>query len=331
MTTLCAVLYRWCFPFSWKPHTHQTTAPKQVLVFLLVAIYAHVCFFFVYSRNPGPLNQESRRYRDGEKPPRSSWHNVAPGARAAPPVTVTPQSSVSAAPRSQNRSATQPPARTFQSSRRPEIRSHPKATLRPQAPENERAPRLRGRGSHGPPHHTQRSPQEDEEEEGEIPTVATTYTAHYYKNEQETTSSSQQKDESGTVEEQQSSLPGTVREVSPPPERPVEKKSYSLARRSRARPSDLSKQASLEEAVLTPQVMPTATKNESWQRQGETGTQSGLSRLDQDLARLSLAGQNWTQSPPSYLLPEMRGTLTSSCLTLCSFVHFLIDYAFSVF
>lgn len=271
-------------------------------------------FFY---RHPGPLNQESRRYRDGEtrsyrdgeKPPRSSWHGAAPGARGAPPVTVTPQSGVPAAPRSQNRLSTLPTARTFQSSRRSEVRSHPKAITRPQAPESERAPRLRARGSHGPSHHTQRSPQEDEEEEGEIPTVATTYTANYYKSEQETTSSSQQKEVCESAEEQQSGTSGTVREVSPPPEKPVEKKSYSLARRSRARPSDLSKQASLEEAVLTPQVIPTAAKSESWQGQGETGTQSGLSRLDQDLARLSLAGQSWTQSPPSYLRPEMRGTL----------------------
>lgn len=232
-------------------------------------------------------------------------------------MTITPQSGVPAPPRLQNRPSTQPPARTFQSSRRPDIRSHSKATTRLQASESEKAPRLRGRGCHGPPHHTQRSAREDEEEEGEIPTVATTYTAHYYKSEQETTSSSQQKEESGTMEEQQSSTPGTVRVVSPPPEKPVEKKSYSLARRSRARLSDLSKQASLEEAVLTPQVIPTAAKSESWQGQGESGTQSGLSRLDQDLARLNLAGQSWTQSPPSYLQPEMRGTVTCS-----SFINF---------
>lgn len=274
-------------------------------------ILIYLCFLYRY---PGPLNQESRRYRDSEKPSRSSWHGVAPGARSAPPVTVTSQSAVPLAPRSQNRPSTQPPARTFQSSRRPEIRSHLKAAPRPQASESERAPRLRGRGSYGPSHHAQRSPQEDEEEDGEIPTVATTYTAHYYKNEQETSSSLQQKEECGTMEEQQTSTPGTVTEVSPPPERPVEKKSYSLARRSRARPSDLSKQASLEEAVLTPQVVPPAAKNETWRGQGETSTQSGLSRLDQDLARLNLAGQSWTQSPPSYLQPEMRGMLTCFCL-----------------
>lgn len=277
-------------------------------------------------RHSGPLNQESRRYREGEKPPRASWHAVPPGTRGAPPMTVTPQSGAPPAPRSQNRPTTQPPARTFQSNRRPEIRSQPKATTRPQALESERAPRLRGRGSHGPPHHTQRSPQEDEEEEGEIPIVATTYTAHYYKNEQEPTTSSQQKEECRTTEEQQLSTPGTVRDVSPPPERPVEKKSYSLARRSRARPSDLSKQASLEEAVLTPQVMPTATKSETWQRPGETAAQSGLSRLDQDLARLNLTGQSWTQSPPSYLLPEMRGMLAGLFFFLSSFVSSVFVY-----
>lgn len=283
----------------------------------------------LFYRHLGPLNQESKRYRDGEKPPRSSWHGPAPSGRNDPPVTI-PQSSVPAAPRSQNRPFIQPPARTFQSSRRPEMRNHLKATTRPQAPEIERAPRLKGRGSHGPPHHTQRNTQDDEEEEGEIPTVATTFTAHYYKTEQETTSSSQ-KEDSGTVEEQQLSTPGTVREVSPPPERPVEKKSYSLARRSRARTSDLSKQASLEEAVLTPQVVPAAVKSESWQGQGDTGTQSGLSRLDQGLARLSLGGQSWGQNPPSYLRPEMRGMLFCFSFILASFVYFLIGCGIFIF
>ncbi|KAI5619269.1 protein CASC3 [Silurus asotus] len=262
-------------------------------------------------RHPGMLNQEFKRYRDGEKPLRSSWHGVAPSARSVPPDAITPQLGIPAPPRPQNRPATQPPARTFQGNRRSEIRSYSKPTTRPQAPESERAPRLRGRVSHGPAHHSPRSPQEDEEEDGEVPTVATTYIAHYYKSEQETTSSSQQKEECGAIEEQQSNTPGTVREVSPPTERPVEKKSYSLGRRTRARPSDLSKQASLEEAVITPQVIPTVAKSESWQGQGETGTQSAPSRLDQDLARLSLSGQTWTQSSPSYLRPEMRGIPSS--------------------
>lgn len=73
--------------------------------------------------------------------------------------------------------------------------------------------------------------------------------------------------------------------------------------------------------------MPTAAKSETWQRPGETATQSGLSRLDQDLARLNLTGQSWTQSPPSYLLPEMRGMLTCFCyIFLSSFVNFRMPF-----
>ncbi|XP_062875150.1 protein CASC3 [Trichomycterus rosablanca] len=260
-------------------------------------------------RYTGPLNQEGKRqYRDNEKPARSSWQGAAPNIRSAPPAAEPLQSNATSAPRPQNR----PPSRTFQNSRRPEIRTHGKVTPRPQAPENERAPRLRARGPHGPSQHTRRSPQDDEEEEeGEIPAVTTTYTAHHYKTEREMTSTLQQREESGTTEEQQMGTPSTVMDASPPPEKPVEKKSYSLARRSRARPSDLSKQASLEEAALPSQGMPATAKSESWQAHGDTGTESGLSRLDQGLARLSLAGQNWTQSPPSYLRPEMRGIPSS--------------------
>uniref|UniRef100_A0A3Q3BLX6 Protein CASC3 n=1 Tax=Kryptolebias marmoratus TaxID=37003 RepID=A0A3Q3BLX6_KRYMA len=86
--------------------------------------------------------------------------------------------------------------------------------------------------------------------------------------------------------------------ASPPTERPVERKSYSLARRTRSRPSDLgSKQASVEESA--------SGGNTSSPSRGGGG--AGLAELDQDVARLSLARQNWSQSPTSYMRSEMRG------------------------
>ncbi|KAL0198225.1 hypothetical protein M9458_006765, partial [Cirrhinus mrigala] len=273
-------------------------------------------------------SREPRRHRDGEKPVRTTWQGPPPGHRN-PPQSVTLQSGPPlgppAAPKPSGRPSNQPPQRSFQSSRAPsaphrtEGQRHSKPSLdgppprgmRPQPVEGERGPRLRGRGLHAV--HADRSPamvvedirSEEEEEEGEIPIATTTYTAHHYKTERERVPSPR-KQESGPAMEGGSAA-GQMRESSPPQERPVEKKSYSLARRAtRTRPSDLGKQASLDESSPAVQQPPAAAKSESWQEQSDAGTQGGLTGLDQDLARLSLAGQNWAQSPPSYLQAEMR-------------------------
>ncbi|XP_063044039.1 protein CASC3 [Engraulis encrasicolus] len=141
-----------------------------------------------------------------------------------------------------------------------------------------------------------------------------------------------------------SSSAGGVRDVSPPQERPVaERKSYSAARRTRARATDMmGKQASLEEQPPSAGMPHSSSappavgglsgggstgvvgmKGEQWQpqqpqQQGQGDglqqqqQQQPLSGLDQDLARLSLAGQNWAaQSPPSYLRADLRGIPSS--------------------
>lgn len=100
------------------------------------------------------------------------------------------------------------------------------------------------------------------------------------------------------------------REASPPAERPVERKSYALARRTRSRPADLgSKQPSVEE---TPGGGGSGGK--SWTgppapEGGGGGGSAAASELDRDVARLSLgaAGQSWSQGPASYIRSEMRG------------------------
>lgn len=100
-------------------------------------------------------------------------------------------------------------------------------------------------------------------------------------------------------------------EASPPAERPVERKSYALARRTRSRPADLgSKQASVEE---TPGGGGAGGK--SWTgppappEGGEGGGSAVPSELDRDVARLNLGAgtQSWSQSPASYIRSEMRG------------------------
>uniref|UniRef100_A0A8C9XGT8 Casc3 exon junction complex subunit n=1 Tax=Sander lucioperca TaxID=283035 RepID=A0A8C9XGT8_SANLU len=116
------------------------------------------------------------------------------------------------------------------------------------------------------------------------------------------------------------SSPSTNREASPPTERPaMERKSYSLARRTRSRPADLgSKQPSVEESAAaggnnaTAAASPgAAVGGKSWAGAGDgpsqTGVTGGLAEMDQNLARLSLAGQSWSQSPTSYFRSEMKG------------------------
>ncbi|XP_061604774.1 protein CASC3 isoform X2 [Phyllopteryx taeniolatus] len=83
-------------------------------------------------------------------------------------------------------------------------------------------------------------------------------------------------------------------EASPPAERPVERKSYSLARRSRSRPAELGgKQTSVEEVAVAEVKNPVGG--------------GGMAELDQDVARLSLvSGQSWNQNPASYVHSEIR-------------------------
>lgn len=111
----------------------------------------------------------------------------------------------------------------------------------------------------------------------------------------------------------QTSAAATQQEASPPTERPVERKSYSLARRTRSRPADLgSKQPSVEESAAGGNASsPSSAGGKSWAGAGDGPSQAGggggLAELDQDVARLSLAGQSWSQSPTSYIRSEMRG------------------------
>uniref|UniRef100_A0A3Q3KG89 Protein CASC3 n=1 Tax=Monopterus albus TaxID=43700 RepID=A0A3Q3KG89_MONAL len=114
----------------------------------------------------------------------------------------------------------------------------------------------------------------------------------------------------------QSSATVTNREPSPPTERPVERKSYSLARRTRSRAVDLgSKQPSVEESATGGNATSTGGMGgNGWtggtdgpSQAGEGGGGGGLAELDQDMARISLGGQTWSPSPTSYIHSEMRG------------------------
>ena len=190
--------------------------------------------------------------------------------------------------------------------------------------DGERGPR--GRGNRGA--HTERSSsvvvEEIRSEEDDERNTTVTTSQSVYHNRHYSGKGDRERDSAPRRQEQQrggSAPPAdnpVTRDASPAPERPVEKKSYSLARRTRTRATELDKQASLEEPAST--VSSSALTSEPWQgpsqSQGDAGDSSQatvLTGLDQDLARLSLAGQNWAQNPTSFLRAEMRGEPSLFC------------------
>ncbi|KAG7492418.1 hypothetical protein MATL_G00014220 [Megalops atlanticus] len=301
------------------------------------------------SRKPrysSPPNRD-KRWRDGEKPSRAAWHGS--GNSSNPPAVILPSSALPAStpapPLSRvqgggGRTSTHPQPRSFQGNRPPpasyrgEGRGGYKAPeennhhhqqqhqggfgrgSHAQHPEGERASAHRGRGVEAecsPSVVVEDERYEDEEEELELPKQQPPPTYYAGKvSEREASAPFPHR----RREEAASSEPAPPRESSPAtplaPERTVERKSYSLARRTRAKPLEMGKQASLEDSIpLAPpatQPAPPAVKNETWETTGDgSSVPGGMSGLDQDLARLSLGGQNWTQSPASYLRAEMRG------------------------
>ncbi|XP_074835161.1 protein CASC3 isoform X4 [Carettochelys insculpta] len=102
--------------------------------------------------------------------------------------------------------------------------------------------------------------------------------------------------------------------VQPPPDRPIEKKSYSRARRTRNKAGDAGKLADevpppegltpvppAPVQVVTP---PPPAKAGSW----ETPVEPSMDRLEQDMTQLNLTEQNWTQGQPPFIQPrELRG------------------------
>ncbi|XP_069338596.1 protein CASC3 isoform X2 [Eulemur rufifrons] len=115
-------------------------------------------------------------------------------------------------------------------------------------------------------------------------------------------------------EEAVSETPAAAPDVTPPaPDRPIEKKSYSRARRTRTKVGDAVKVAEevppLPEGLIpAPQVPetnpPPPTKTGNW----EAPVDSTTGGLEQDMAQLNIAEQNWSPGQPSFLQPrELRG------------------------
>ncbi|XP_037664385.1 protein CASC3 [Choloepus didactylus] len=101
--------------------------------------------------------------------------------------------------------------------------------------------------------------------------------------------------------------------VPPAPDRPVEKKSYSRARRTRTKAVDAVKVAEemppLPEGLTPTPTVPETTppppaKTGNW----EAPVDSTAGGLEQDVAQLNITEQNWSSGQPSFLQPrELRG------------------------
>ncbi|XP_021096020.1 protein CASC3 isoform X2 [Heterocephalus glaber] len=115
-------------------------------------------------------------------------------------------------------------------------------------------------------------------------------------------------------EEAASETPPAAPDTAPPaPDRPIEKKSYSRARRTRTKAGDAGK--AVEEMPPPPEGLTSAppgpeaattpsAKAGSW----ESPVDSTTGGLEQDVAQLSLEDQNWSPGQPSFLQPrELRG------------------------
>ncbi|XP_067397354.1 protein CASC3 isoform X1 [Emydura macquarii macquarii] len=102
--------------------------------------------------------------------------------------------------------------------------------------------------------------------------------------------------------------------VQPPPDRPIEKKSYSRARRTRNKAGDAGKLADevpLPEGLtpVSPKPVqavtpPPPVKAGSW----EAPVESSMDGLEQEMTQLNLTEQNWPQGQPQFIQPrELRG------------------------
>ncbi|XP_060637026.2 protein CASC3 isoform X1 [Anolis sagrei] len=98
--------------------------------------------------------------------------------------------------------------------------------------------------------------------------------------------------------------------LQPPPDRPVEKKSYSRARRTRNKAGETGKLADevplpsalapvpLKTAEVIPSPSPAKTNN--W----EVPVETSLDGLEQDMTQMNITEQNWNQGQPQFIQPQ---------------------------
>lgn len=101
--------------------------------------------------------------------------------------------------------------------------------------------------------------------------------------------------------------PTTADAFQPPPDKPVEKKSYSRARRTRNKAGEIGKLADEvpPPSGLTPTTAevvpsPSPAKTGNW----EVPVEASLDGLEQDMTQLNITEQNWNQGQPQFIQPQ---------------------------
>ncbi|XP_072212792.1 protein CASC3 isoform X2 [Excalfactoria chinensis] len=116
----------------------------------------------------------------------------------------------------------------------------------------------------------------------------------------------------GSPVKEEGALENQTDVAQPPPDRPIEKKSYSRARRTRVKAGDVGKLADdvpALEAPATPKPIQAETsappaKSSNW----ESPVESSLDGLEQEMIQMNLTEQNWSPGQSQFIQPrELRG------------------------
>lgn len=293
-----------------------------------------MCVSVCSVRQTSSPHRDKRGRNGGERPVRS-WQGGGTGLNRGggpPPSSLHPSVHVSSAQRNYPTRPTPPRGRASHLNQMHPPLTHYRENLSNAShgparegqdpkppPEPSDGVRAVGRGREGPPVVNENSPNSQGslgEQDLHLSTSAAPLESGVAK-----PASQRQQEQRGSGERAASSDPSPQPsataanwEASSPAERPVERKSYSLARRTRSRAADLgSKQPSVEEAAVCSTSSPSSAGGKTWSGPSEGLVQASgagpLAELEQDVARISLAGQSWSQSPASYIRSEMRGEL----------------------
>ncbi|KAF2985306.1 hypothetical protein EK904_009180 [Melospiza melodia maxima] len=101
--------------------------------------------------------------------------------------------------------------------------------------------------------------------------------------------------------------------VQPPPDRPVEKKSYSRARRTRVKAGEAGKlaeevPASEGLAPVIPKATPAESSPTAAKSNWESPVESSVDGLEQEMTQMNLTEQNWSPGQSQFIPPrELRG------------------------
>ncbi|XP_044302851.1 protein CASC3 isoform X1 [Varanus komodoensis] len=256
----------------------------------LIALYG---YDIRSSHNPDDIKpRRVRKPRFGSPPQRETnwsneWPSKPPRHQSLDSSPVPPRTFIN---RNSAGTGRMPPPRTFT---RPSGYKETRPSYRAVDVSSQHAPRFSDHSKHENSYRARRSepiPPREPSPEAEIP---------------HTHNSPDKKEE--VISESQAT-PTDI--LQPPPDRPVEKKSYSRARRSRNKVGEIGKLAdevpppsgSTPTPLKTTEVIPSQSpaKTGNW----DVPVEANLDGLEQDMTQLNITEQNWNQGQPQFIQPQ---------------------------